>query len=287
MKKIISISFFLVSFMFFGLCSFLFATKVQAEIVSPDLTVTAITFSGSQKGETGKLAVTIKNLGDDLNNTAGLLNVYNNFSSQNFILSSSTPSFLNFKTDRDLPDPSTNNPLKTNEVITFYWYGSFNTSGNLYLEYVVDNANELAESDEENNSYSEVITIENIKQPDIVGDFVSVREGGNENKTLSRIPEVGEKFYLWLVYKNIGDIKTDNTDFNIDVYVDDIFSKKLKASNIDIMANLGVGMYIDDKIELALEEGLHEIKFVLDSDNNIQESNETINVFIWWLIISV
>jgi len=160
------------------------------------------------------------------------------------------------------------------------------SSSQLTLTSNIDSSNKIDELDEENNTYSEVITIENIKQPDIVGDYVSVREGGNENKTLSRIPEVGEKFYLWPVYKNIGDIKTDNTDFNIDVYVDGIFSKKLKASNIDIMANLGDGMYIDDKIELALEEGLHEIKFVLDSDNNIQESDEENNVLIWNVTIS-
>lgn len=155
-------------FIVFGICGLFFATGTQAETGNPDLTVTAITFSGYQQGETGKLAVTIKNLGGDLNNTAGLLNTYNNFSSQNFVFDSSTPSATQFKTDRALPDPSTNNPLKTNEAITFYWYGSFNTFGNLYLQYTVDNANELMETNENNNTLSVSIPISAIiSKPDL------------------------------------------------------------------------------------------------------------------------
>ncbi len=182
-------------FIIFGICGLFFATKTQAETGNPDLTVTGITFSGSQQGETGKLAVTIKNLGGDLNNTAGLLNTYNNFSSQNFVFDSSTPSATQFKTDRALPDPSTNNPLKTNETITFYWYGSFNTSGNLYLQYTVDNANELVETNENNNTLSVSIPIGAIiSKPDLtITDINFSSSVKNENGTLSvTVKNLGE-----------------------------------------------------------------------------------------------
>ena len=132
-------------------------------------------------------------------------------------------------------------------------------------------------------NFSKATTTPNIDSsllPDIVADGVSLREGTNENKTLSVAPKAGEKFYLWLAYKNIGNIKTNNTLFYVDVYIDDVYSKKLKASNNDYLSDLGSSMGVDEKLELTLPEGLHKIKFILDADNNIKESNKDNNVYI-------
>lgn len=162
----------LTPFIVFGVCGFLFALAAQAGSGTPDLTVTDISFSGSQKGQSGKLSVTIKNVGGDLKNSSGLLNFYNNFSSQNFVFDSSTSSINDFKTNRSLPSYS--NPLATNESITFSWYGSFNTSGNLYLNFKVDNADELNELNEENNSFSDLVVISDTgKKPDLIVSDIS------------------------------------------------------------------------------------------------------------------
>ena len=130
----------------------------------PDLTVTSIKFESPNnlKGEDGTLSVTVKNLGSDLSNGSGLLNWYNNFPAQNFVFNSATPSILSFKTDRDVPTAA--KPLKTNETITFSWLGNFNTSGNLYLHFTVDNGNELDELNEKNNTLSTVIQIKENSQ---------------------------------------------------------------------------------------------------------------------------
>ncbi len=123
----------------------------------PDLTVTNINFSESTMNEVGILSVTIKNLGDDLNNTAGLLSWYNNFSSQNFVFSSQTPSITNFNTSRSLPNNS--NPLKEGDSIVFSWHGKFNTEGNIYLHFTVNNNNELKERNTANNTYTTTINV--------------------------------------------------------------------------------------------------------------------------------
>ncbi|MFH0856480.1 MAG: CARDB domain-containing protein, partial [bacterium] len=136
------------------------------DVNGPDLIVADINFNQFIKNEQGTLSVTIKNLGEDLISSAGLTNVYNNFSDQNFIFAEETPNILAFKTDRDLP--TIGNPLKRDEKITLNWKGKFNTSGNLYLHFTVDNANELAESNENNNTFTKIIQVKNNANDKIV-----------------------------------------------------------------------------------------------------------------------
>ncbi len=248
----------------------------------PDLTVTDIDFSASTMNEEGKLTVTIKNLGGDLNTTSGLLNWYTNFSAQNFIFSSQTPSINGYNINRPLP--SNSNPLKQGEVIVFSWYGRFNTQGSLYLHFTVNNNNELEESNTNNNTHTTIINIlpetePPTKKPDLVGDGVSIRDGENSNKLLMRDPIADEKFYVWLSYKNIGQVKTNNTAFHVNVYVNDIFKKQLKATNNDYLVNLGDSMAVDEMLELSLPAGTHAIKFVLDVNNAIDESNVNNNTY--------
>ncbi|MFA4941429.1 MAG: CARDB domain-containing protein [Patescibacteria group bacterium] len=276
-------------FIIFGICSLFFATKTQAETGNPDLTVTGITFSGSQQGEIGKLAVTIKNLGGDLNNTAGLLNIYNNFSSQNFVFDSSTPSATQFKTDRALPDPSTNNPLKTNETITFIWYGSFNTSGNLYLQFTVDNANELMETNENNNTLSVSIPISAIiSKPDLtVTDINFSSSVKNENGTLS------------VTVKNLGGNLTSGQGlfnwYNNLSAQNFIFSSETpsilayRASRPD--PTVSNPLKKDESITFSWvgkfnTSGNLYLQFTVDNANELDESNENNNTFSKSIVIN-
>lgn len=142
----------------------LFSLNARADSLA-DLTVSDIKFTAdncqsgvnAEPGQQGTLSVTIKNLGGALTDSTGLLNWYNNLSSQNFVFMSPTSGILNFQTNRALPTVA--NPLGTNESISFTWVGKFNTSGNLYTQFTVDNANELVESNENNNTFSQVIVI--------------------------------------------------------------------------------------------------------------------------------
>ncbi|MDP2656671.1 MAG: CARDB domain-containing protein [bacterium] len=138
----------------------------------PDLTVTNVQYSSPSNttGESGTLSVTIKNLGGDLTSGQGLYNWYMNFNAQDFIYDLSA-----FKSSRSMPTVA--DPLSVNESVTFSWEGTFRTAGNLYLHFTVDNANELREFNENNNTLSTTVTIKNktsVTRPEIstfnVGD---------------------------------------------------------------------------------------------------------------------
>lgn len=130
----------------------------------PDLTVYYLNFinfdnyplTEKSPNKEGQLTVWIKNEGGNLTSSQGLMNWYNNFTSQNFVFSSNS-GILSFTTDRDLP--SENLPLGKYELIKFYWRGYFNSAGNYNLSFTVDNADELDEINENNNSLSKEINI--------------------------------------------------------------------------------------------------------------------------------
>lgn len=125
----------------------------------PDLTVTSITFSNNHINQTGTMAVTIKNVGDKpLTNTQGLLNTYFNLPSQSpdWQFDSQTP-MMSLMTTRPLPTPDY--PLMPGESISRLWLGKFTEAGNYYMYYRVDNANELDELNENNNSLSAVVSV--------------------------------------------------------------------------------------------------------------------------------
>ncbi len=163
-----------------------------SDYVRPDLTVTNISFTSSNMNEEGVLSVTIRNLGGDLNSTTGLMNWYNNFSAQNFIFTNySNPTISSFTTSRNIP--SSSNPLKTNEFITFYWKGKFNTHGNLYLHFTVNNNKELDELNYNNNTFTTGIkinqTISNNQITNINQASQSLAQG-NVNELLSQINQL-------------------------------------------------------------------------------------------------
>lgn len=158
----------------------------------PDLTVNNISFTSSSMNEAGILSVTIKNLGGDLNSATGLMNWYNNFSAQNFIFTnSSNPTISSFTTSRSIP--SLSNPLGKNEIITFYWNGKFNTHGNLYLHFTVNNNKELEESNYNNNTFTTGIRINQTTSNNQITNINQTSQSlaqGNVNELLSQINQL-------------------------------------------------------------------------------------------------
>lgn len=154
----------------------------------PDLAPVAINFSAGAQNEAGILSVTVKNYGGALASTCGLLNWYNNFSFQEFNFTSPN-GVLSFTTDRPWPQPLL--PLFNGDSITFSWEGSFNTHGNLYLEFCVNNGGELDEGNYNNNCLSMVIylreEIEKAKELDQVFDrpvFQEERKSSEDNLSI-------------------------------------------------------------------------------------------------------
>ncbi|MCD4760429.1 thrombospondin type 3 repeat-containing protein, partial [bacterium] len=124
----------------------------------PDLTVSDISFDSANMlvNEEGGLSVTIINLGAHLTSGAGLFNAYNNFTSSGFVFSNSVSGVLDFDRSRTV---SVDNPLRTGESIIFTWQGHFSEPGHLSIFFVVDNADELEELNENNNSLTKIIRI--------------------------------------------------------------------------------------------------------------------------------
>lgn len=128
-------------------------------IQKPDLTVTSITFSTNYINQTGTIAVTIKNVGNKpLTSTQGLLNTYFNlpYQSPDWQFDRQTP-MMSLMTTRPLPTPSY--PLMPGESISRLWLGQFTKAGSYYLHYKVDNANELDELNENNNTLSAIVSV--------------------------------------------------------------------------------------------------------------------------------
>lgn len=57
------------------------------------------------------------------------------------------------------PSPTISTPLKPGDVFTYAYTGSFYGAGNKTLSFMVDNANELVETNENNNSFVKIINI--------------------------------------------------------------------------------------------------------------------------------
>lgn len=111
--------------------------------------------------------------------------------------------------------------------------------------------------------------------PDLVIDSSDFKE--TDTLVLQRNPNPGEEFYAQPLYKNIGSASTDG-QFSIGMYIDGIYdSKKTITNNYDP----GNGETVTSMFILEFqEEGAYEIKFVVDSDDEINEENESNNILI-------
>ncbi|MDP2812462.1 MAG: CARDB domain-containing protein [bacterium] len=102
---------------------------------------------------TTTVTVQIENSGSiSLTSTQGILNGYQVFEDFETVpVPGALPSTI--------PDISTSNPLEPGETTFIGWTGKFTSAGEKRLYMVVDNANELEESDETNNTYTKYITV--------------------------------------------------------------------------------------------------------------------------------
>ncbi len=180
-----------------------------------------------------------------------------------------------------------NNDLMVNLGDTTFVEDTLNLSlleGEHELKFILDVNNDIFESDESNNIFIHKIIVEKdaISAPDIVP--VGVNYVVN-NRVLSRNPRVNENFEVSLKFKNAGKTKMNNQDFYVDAYLNGKFVKKLKALNNDLMVNLGDTTFVEDTLNLSLLEGEHELKFILDVNNDIFESDESNNIFIHKIIV--
>ncbi len=115
-----------------------------------DLTITDITVYPAvpKVGEDAVITMYVANSGSTtLTSGAGITNGYRYF--QDF--SAGMPDLVS--------NISASNPLNPGEVAYLAWKGHFNSAGVKSLQAKVDNANELAESNENNNNYSITINV--------------------------------------------------------------------------------------------------------------------------------
>src|SRR3989338_6352249 len=118
-----------------------------------DLSVSVISLSHDQPvvGQQVSIYINIKNNGStNLTSMQGIGNVFRNF--QDFVFTGdATP----------LPSPivDATHPLLPGEQTVYTFFGSFSSSGDKTLTFTVDNANELPESDETNNTKSVVVNV--------------------------------------------------------------------------------------------------------------------------------
>jgi len=118
-------------------------------VVKPDLTITDITAFPLTPNVNQETIITVqgKNIGSGgLRSGQGITNLFRSF--QDFTI-----------TKEVHPNPTVSDPLDSQEKFTFVYTGKFTSMGNKGLSFIVDNANELVEENENNNSLTKTITV--------------------------------------------------------------------------------------------------------------------------------
>jgi subtilase family serine protease len=134
----------------------------------------------------------------------------------------------------------------------------------------VDDVNRIAESNEENNSYSESITVGN---PDLV--VTGIQWTPEE-------PIAGEQVAFKVTVKNQGVAPTsEGKEFRIGLSIDNISNVLWKcgyASSIAPGQSVILTMNNDGSMWTAVK-GKHTLAAVVDMKNSIQESDEKNNIY--------
>lgn len=141
----------------FGL--FILIAPAYVEATTVDLTIEKVELNPSnpQPGEKTMVTFWGKNIGSsNLTDGKGINNIA--VSIEDFIIEGDQYSWMVGAT----PSPSVGNPLKPGDIFTYTYTGSFSSTGNKTLNLKVDNANELPELNENNNSFFRIIHILNV-----------------------------------------------------------------------------------------------------------------------------
>ena len=172
----------------------------------------------------------------------------------------------------------------------FYWEDkeiSPLSAGTHTIKLVVDPDNEIAESNETDNEYSEIITVKEsspanlaFAQPAGWSDkiVVSTMKGFN---TDSPVIDTISPIFVDSVAVNLGNKRIEGSDFDMFLYV----NGQKKASYKDVVGTISKdippeGNRFWEDVELGmLGVGSYTVKVVIDPDNVIEESDETDNEY--------
>lgn len=146
-----------------GIAMLVYSTVLAVDL--PDLTIDSIvvTPTSPQMNQSVSIVVTGKNAGVlSLTDITGL-NSYSRFF-DNFTSSTTTEPTVS-------PVPTTSDPLATNELFTYTWTGMFTATGTKNLSFTIDNANNLTESDETNNTATSTVVV--VAPPDTTAPVIT------------------------------------------------------------------------------------------------------------------
>jgi hypothetical protein len=122
-----------------------------------DLAIVDLQASGDRPGEIIEISLTIKNLGDDIYSSRGIIGTYAGLLEEYF---GHNAYVINAEKSREWPQE--NSPLKKNEEIKLEWGMVFEDPGERVMTVVIDYNNELLETDEDNNAAVKSIFIKDI-----------------------------------------------------------------------------------------------------------------------------
>lgn len=173
-----------------------------------------------------------------------------------------------------VPDPSTN-PLRPGEIYSYSYVGSFTSDGNKVISLKTDNANELAESNEYNNSISGTIFVGTPTGLDLKIDNVQI----SPTK-----PIVGQPVTITITGSYVGGAAINNSDaigsigfFHNDFQTSAVGSLSPKPSIINPLVSGSRFFYtISGSFT---NSGNKNLVFKIDDKNYLNEINENNNTF--------
>ncbi|BAY37193.1 peptidase S8/S53 [Nostoc sp. NIES-2111] len=243
---------------------------IAFSVTQPDLTAqNAIVPSSATIGNSVQISYQVKNQGTataGASNTKFYLSQDLNISSNDFYLGiDPVSSILAGNT--------------TQESLTFT-VGSNVTPGNYYLIYYVDGDGNVSESNENNNAFGNLITINSAGSPDLL----------IQNPLSPTSGSLGSTIQLSYGVKNqgVGSAAASTTKFYLSK--DGTFSSDDVLLGSDAVSNLAAGASSSETVSLLIANsilpGNYQLLFRADADGNLAESSETNNIAARAIIIN-
>ncbi|MEJ1932727.1 CARDB domain-containing protein, partial [Nostoc sp. NIES-2111] len=243
---------------------------IAFSVTQPDLTAqNAIVPSSATIGNSVQISYQVKNQGTataGASNTKFYLSQDLNISSNDF--------YLGFDPVSSILAGNT-----TQESLTFT-VGSNVTPGNYYLIYYVDGDGNVSESNENNNAFGNLITINSAGSPDLL----------IQNPLSPTSGSLGSTIQLSYGVKNqgVGSAAASTTKFYLSK--DGTFSSDDVLLGSDAVNNLAAGASSSETVSLLIANsilpGNYQLLFRADADGNLAESSETNNVVAKAIIIN-
>lgn len=255
--------------------------SILDESDTPDLTITnvALTPSSPEVGQTVTVNVSVKNLGSSLTSGQGIDNWFSSI--QDFTWASTSVPLMGAR------EVSSSTPMVTNEVIVYTGSGSFSSAGTKSVTLKVDNANELTEEVETNNSWTVPIVVAPvapvIDKPDLTITGVSFNPAS---------PRVDENVVIKVNVKNLGTSLTSGQ--GIDNWLTAVEDFTWSSSSLPLLGARQVTssspMVMNETIIYSGSghfnaTGTKDVNFKVDNANELTEMDETNNTWIGTLTV--